>query len=113
MTCGLNPRAATETVSIAAGSSFTFKVDNGLGHPGPAAIYLGQVPSGQTAASWNGSGAQWFKIAEWGAKFNPFGFLPDGRTELSASIPSKVPNGEVRTSSFQTGSSRISFLYRK
>ncbi|KAH6897674.1 glycoside hydrolase [Coprinopsis sp. MPI-PUGE-AT-0042] len=94
MTCGLGPAAASETVTVAAGSSIGFKLDNTLYHPGPAAIYLGQVPSGQTAASWNGSGANWFKIAEWGAQFNPFKFIPDNQSSLSTTIPASVPAGE-------------------
>lgn len=47
---------------MAAGSSFSFKLDNTFYHPGPGAVYLGQVPSGQTAANWDGSGANWFKV---------------------------------------------------
>jgi hypothetical protein len=62
MTCGASPGSAAETVDVAAGSSVSFKLDNNLYHPGPAAVYLGQVPSGQTAASWDGSGANWFKV---------------------------------------------------
>lgn len=62
MTCGAGPRAASETVTVSAGSSVSFRLDNTLYHPGPAAIYLGQVPGGQTAASWNGAGANWFKV---------------------------------------------------
>lgn len=95
ITCGLGPRGASETVTVAAGSSVGFKLDNTLYHTGPASIYLGQVPSGQTAASWNGSGAQWFKIAEWGAQFNPFKFSADGQSQLSTTLPSNIPAGEV------------------
>jgi hypothetical protein len=61
--CNTNT-GATATVSVAAGSSIGFKLDNTVYHLGPAAIYLGKVPSGSTAASWNGQGASWFKIAE-------------------------------------------------
>jgi hypothetical protein len=61
--------AATATVSVAAGSTLGFKLDNTVYHLGPAAIYLGKVPSGSTAASWDGSGASWFKIAQWGATY--------------------------------------------
>ncbi|KAH6897673.1 glycoside hydrolase [Coprinopsis sp. MPI-PUGE-AT-0042] len=94
MACGNGPRAASETISVSAGSTVGFKLDNTLYHPGPAAIYLGQVPGGQTAASWNGSGANWFKIAEWGAQFNPFKFIPDNQSQLTTQIPSGTPAGE-------------------
>lgn len=59
--CNVSPGAASATVPVAAGSSITFKLDNTLYHSGPAAIYLGKAPS--TAASWDGSGANWFKVA--------------------------------------------------
>ncbi len=57
--CNANPGVATETVSVAAGSTVGFLLDNTLYHQGPAAIYLGKAPS--TAATWDGSGANWFK----------------------------------------------------
>jgi hypothetical protein len=94
ITCNASPKPATQTVDIAAGSSFTFHLDNTLYHQGPAAIYLGQVPSGQTAASWDGSGANWFKIAEWGATFNPFSFTDFNLSALSAKIPSSIRAGQ-------------------
>lgn len=59
--CNRSPRAATETISVSAGSSVSFKLDNTLYHSGPAAIYLGKAPG--SAASWDGSGANWFKVA--------------------------------------------------
>ncbi|KAF9007203.1 glycoside hydrolase [Cyathus striatus] len=92
ITCNVNPSPATETVSVAAGSTIGFKLDNTLYHQGPAAIYLGKAPS--TAASWDGSGANWFKIAEWGAEFNPFQFTDFNDSQLSASIPANTPAGE-------------------
>ncbi|RXW11731.1 hypothetical protein EST38_g14124, partial [Candolleomyces aberdarensis] len=72
----------------------SFRLDNTLYHPGPAAIYLGQVPGGQTATSWNGAGANWFKIAEWGAQFNPFKFALDGQSTATTTIPQNTPSGE-------------------
>jgi hypothetical protein len=61
MTCNNSPRTASDTIPVAAGSTVTFKLDNTMYHQGPAAVYLGQVPGGQTAASWNGGGSNWFK----------------------------------------------------
>ncbi|KAJ8085620.1 hypothetical protein AAF712_013260 [Marasmius tenuissimus] len=90
--CNANPAPASETVSVAAGSTIGFKLDNTLYHQGPAAIYLGKAPS--TAASWDGSGANWFKIAEWGATFNPFNFVDFNANQLTTTIPSTVPAGE-------------------
>lgn len=61
ITCNVSPSPATETVSIAPGSTIGFKLDNTLYHQGPAAIYLGKAPS--SAASWDGSGSNWFKVS--------------------------------------------------
>ncbi|KAG6844789.1 hypothetical protein H0H87_003718 [Tephrocybe sp. NHM501043] len=92
ITCNVSPSAATQTVSVAAGSQVTFKLDNTIYHQGPAAIYLGKAPS--TAAAWDGSGANWFKIAEWGATFNPFGFTDFNASELGTTIPAGTPSGD-------------------
>ncbi|KAG5651057.1 hypothetical protein H0H81_010039 [Sphagnurus paluster] len=90
--CNVNPTAASQTVSVASGSTIGFKLDNTLYHTGPAAIYLGKAPS--TAAAWDGSGANWFKIAEWGATFDPLKFTADGQSQLTTTIPASVPAGE-------------------
>lgn len=94
ITCNVDPSAATDTASVAAGSTVGFILDNTLYHQGPAAIYLGQVPSGETAATWDGSGANWFKIAEWGATFDPFTFTDFNLSQLTTTIPSDVPAGD-------------------
>jgi hypothetical protein len=63
--CNVSPGQASETVSVAAGSSIGFKLDNTLYHQGPAAIYLGKAPG--SVASWDGSGANWFKVRHFGS----------------------------------------------
>ena len=65
---------STKTLAVTAGSQIGFKADTVVGHPGPAAFYMAKVPSGQTAATWSGEGAVWFKI--W-----------DEQTEFTASGP--------------------------
>jgi hypothetical protein len=98
--CNTNT-AATATVSVAAGSTLGFKLDNTVYHLGPAAIYLGKVPSGSTAASWDGSGASWFKIAQWGATYpggtsSAMSFADYNAGSLTTTLPKSVPNGDVR-----------------
>ncbi|KAF5353531.1 hypothetical protein D9756_007834 [Leucocoprinus leucothites] len=90
--CNVSPSAASEVVDVAAGSTIGFKLDNTIYHQGPAAIYLGSASGDVT--SWDGSGAQWFKIAEWGADFNPFGFKDFGAAQLTTTIPSATPSGQ-------------------
>ncbi len=53
---------AAKIVSVKAGGSVSFTVDTSIGHPGPLHFYLAKVPSGQTAATFDGKGAVWFKI---------------------------------------------------
>ncbi|TFK98266.1 glycoside hydrolase [Pterulicium gracile] len=101
--CNASPSPATTTLTIAAGSAYSFKLDNTFYHPGPGAVYLGQVPAGQTAATWDGSGANWFKIAEFGAKFNPFGFVLDGQGSISGTLPSSIRAGQYLLRAEQIG----------
>jgi len=99
--CNVNPGKASQTVSVAAGSTIGFKLDNTIYHQGPAAIYLGKAPG--SVASWDGSGASWFKIAEWGATFNPFGFTDLNAAQLTTTIPSATPSGEYLVRIEQVG----------
>lgn len=92
-TCNSNA-VATQTIEVAAGSEITFIPDTSLFHPGTGAIYLGQAPSGTTASAWDGKGQSWFKIAEWGATFNPFKFVLQDAKSMSATIPADIPAGE-------------------
>ncbi|KAH7091899.1 glycosyl hydrolase family 61-domain-containing protein [Auriculariales sp. MPI-PUGE-AT-0066] len=97
--CNIVAVNATTTTSVAAGSTIGFLLDNTLYHLGPSAIYLGQVPSGKTAATWDGSGTQWFKIAEWGATYpngvnGAMSFSNYQLGTLSVTIPKSVPSGD-------------------
>lgn len=95
ITCNVNPTPATETVEVVAVATIGFKLDNTLYHPGPAAIYPGKASS--PAASWDGSDANWFKIAEWGATFDPFSFTDENTSQLTTTIPPNTPAGEVNS----------------
>jgi hypothetical protein len=55
---------SASTLSVAAGSEIGFTASPNIYHPGPVLAYLAKVPSGQTAATWDGSGDVWFKIYE-------------------------------------------------
>lgn len=50
------------TVNIQAGSTVKYNVKASVSHPGPITAWLAKVPAGQTAATYDGSGANWFKI---------------------------------------------------
>lgn len=55
-------RGTVTTLPVSAGSTIGFAANEVVGHPGPASFYMAKVPAGQTAATWDGSGAVWFKI---------------------------------------------------
>lgn len=50
------------TLDIQAGSDVTFNIPTGIFHQGPFSAWLAKAPDGETAASYDGSGASWFKI---------------------------------------------------
>ncbi|CAA7263969.1 unnamed protein product [Cyclocybe aegerita] len=91
MRCNTAFTSAAETVNVSPGSTIGFRLDNTLYHQGPVAIYIARAPG--SVASWDGNGASWVKIAEWGATFNPFKFVTEGQSQLSTTLP-RVPSGE-------------------
>ena len=63
-----------DILSVPAGALLGFDVfpaSTGVYHPGPLMAYMAKVPSGYTAANWDGSGVVWFKIFEQGPVFSP------------------------------------------
>ncbi|KAG8919656.1 hypothetical protein FRC02_001458 [Tulasnella sp. 418] len=93
---GLASGSTTSIVNVAAGSQVGFNVGYGgtIGHPGPLVVYLAKAPS--TAASFDGSGAVWFKIYQIGADFSSgsLKWPTDGKTNITFKIPSSTPNGQ-------------------
>ncbi|TFK38401.1 glycoside hydrolase family 61 protein [Crucibulum laeve] len=92
--CNIDPSTASETVSVAAGSKIGFNLGENkkIYHLGPVDIYLGKAPG--KAQDWDGSGKNWFKIAEWGATFNPFSFKSLDKSRFTTTIPKDTPSGE-------------------
>ncbi|KLU88074.1 hypothetical protein MAPG_07061 [Magnaporthiopsis poae ATCC 64411] len=64
MTCyELSPGcAAPLTVNVTAGGTVAYTAKSGISHSGPLSAWLGFVPAGKTAATWDGSGSRWVKI---------------------------------------------------
>ncbi|CEL58831.1 putative endo-beta-1,4-glucanase D OS=Aspergillus niger (strain CBS 513,88 / FGSC A1513) GN=eglD PE=3 SV=1 [Rhizoctonia solani AG-1 IB] len=93
---GLTSGSKTSISNVAAGSTVGFQADIPLTHPGPLSVYLGKVPSGQTAATWDGSGANWFKIHQIGADFKTgaLAWPTDNAQTFKFKIPSSVPSGQ-------------------
>ncbi|KAK4034541.1 glycosyl hydrolase family 61-domain-containing protein [Parachaetomium inaequale] len=83
--------ASTETISVAAGSSFTFTLDTAVYHQGPTSIYMSKAPG--AASEYDGSGG-WFKIKDWGPTFSGGSATWNMATSYSAEIPSCIPPGD-------------------
>ncbi|KAK6523992.1 hypothetical protein TWF694_005660 [Orbilia ellipsospora] len=114
MRCYKDPTAAiASTASVAAGSTVGFRVDSSISHPGPLQFYMAKVPSGKTAANFEGDGQVWFKIYQNSATITsssiswPSGRYPSkesslknlanllpGQTTVSITIPKCIPNGD-------------------
>lgn len=45
-----------ETLTVAAGDEMGFQSNEAIYHPGPLLVYLGRVPEGKTAQTWEGDG---------------------------------------------------------
>ena len=84
------------TQSVAAGSSVTFKANQPVFHQGPIQFYMAKVPSGKTAATWDGSGTVWFKIYAEKAIVNngALTWASMNQGSFSVTIPKSVPTGE-------------------
>ncbi|TGJ83732.1 hypothetical protein E0Z10_g5020 [Xylaria hypoxylon] len=85
-----------KTMTVAAGSTVGFKADASVSHPGVLQFYMAKVPSGQTASSWDGSGAVWFKIFSQGPNIGPSGLTwpSQGAAQVTTTVPSCIPAGD-------------------
>ncbi|KAK4153148.1 glycosyl hydrolase family 61-domain-containing protein [Chaetomidium leptoderma] len=83
--------AGTETVSVAAGSSFTFTLDTPVYHQGPVSIYMSKAPG--AASNYDGSGG-WFKIKDLGPTISGGSSTWPMAGSYTAEIPSCIPSGE-------------------
>ncbi|KAI1465365.1 glycoside hydrolase family 61 protein [Daldinia caldariorum] len=85
-----------KTMTVAAGSTVGFTADGSVSHPGTLQFYMAKVPAGQTADSWDGSGAVWFKIFSQGPNISPSGLTwpSEGAKQVTTKIPSCIPAGD-------------------
>jgi hypothetical protein len=85
-----------KTMTVKAGDTVGFQADASVSHPGVLQFYMAKVPSGQTAASWDGSGAVWFKVYSQGPNISPSGLTwpSQGARQVTTKIPSCIPSGD-------------------
>ncbi|KAI1165921.1 lytic polysaccharide monooxygenase [Nemania serpens] len=84
-----------KTKNVNAGDTVGFRVDGGIQHPGPMQFYMAKAPSGQTAETFNGDGAVWFKIYEEHPTVTSAGLTwsSSGLANVSVKIPSCLAPG--------------------
>jgi hypothetical protein len=84
------------TTSVNAGDTVGFTAVSSVSHPGPLQFYMAKVPSGKTAATFDGSGAVWFKVYSQGATFSggQMSFASAGKQQVTFTIPKSTPSGE-------------------
>ncbi|KAF2440588.1 lytic polysaccharide monooxygenase [Karstenula rhodostoma CBS 690.94] len=87
---------AQGTYEVAAGSTIGFTAQSSITHPGTLQFYMAKAPSGQTAASWDGSGNVWFKIFEQGPTITAKGLSwpSQDKSQVTVPIPKSLPSGE-------------------
>lgn len=85
-----------QTATVAAGSTVGFTADASVSHPGTLQFYMAKVPSGKTAATWDGDGAVWFKIFSQGPTIAASGLTwpSQGATKVTAKIPECLAPGD-------------------
>ncbi|KAG8914162.1 hypothetical protein FRC01_004194 [Tulasnella sp. 417] len=92
-TCNLGSSPAPGIASVKSGTEIGFASDIPIGHPGVTNVYMAKVPSGQTAATFPGSGkvAQLSAITDGGSSIK---WPSDNITSFKFTIPSKLPAGD-------------------
>lgn len=86
--------SGTLTHTVAAGDEIGFTIDEYIGHPGPALVYMSQSTV-SNVSDYDGSG-DWFKIYEMGADANSAGlqWFAAGAYSVNFTIPADVPAGQ-------------------
>ncbi|EDU50404.1 fungal cellulose binding domain containing protein [Pyrenophora tritici-repentis] len=92
----LSPGTGSKTYTVNAGDTVGFTAATSISHPGTLQFYLAKVPSGKTAATWDGSGTEWFKIYSQGPSFSggQLTWPSNGKTEVDVTLPKSLPSGE-------------------
>ncbi|KAI1375947.1 glycoside hydrolase family 61 protein [Hypoxylon crocopeplum] len=81
---------APDTTEVKAGGQLTWVAAPNIYHPG------GYVPSGQTAASWDGSGKVWFKVFQDmpTAASGQYTWPSNGKAQISFTVPQCLAEGD-------------------
>ncbi|KAL9621516.1 MAG: hypothetical protein Q9160_004046 [Pyrenula sp. 1 TL-2023] len=84
------------TANVNAGSTVTFIAGSSVSHPGPMSFWMAKVPAGQTAATYDGSGANWFKVYQDYPTVASSGltWVTQNKLAIPVKIPSCIASGD-------------------
>ncbi|KAI0019483.1 glycoside hydrolase [Xylariomycetidae sp. FL0641] len=88
---------AAEVAEVPAGATIHYISTQQVNHPGPTQYYLAKVPEGQSAKTWDGAGAVWFKIFTTKPAMENTQLAWPGQNEYkttNATVPAATPSGE-------------------
>ncbi|KAK4158718.1 glycoside hydrolase [Cladorrhinum sp. PSN259] len=81
--------------NVTAGSTLAYNAKSSISHPGPMAVYIAKVPSGQTAATWDGKGKVWSKIYQDRPTLgNTITWPSQNARSINVQIPRCLQNGD-------------------
>ncbi|KAI2471657.1 glycoside hydrolase family 61 protein [Annulohypoxylon bovei var. microspora] len=87
---------APDTTEVKAGGQITWVAAPNIYHPGALSAYMAKVPSGKTAADFDGTGNVWFKVYQdmpttSGGQYT---WPSNGKAEIGFTIPQCLEDGE-------------------
>ncbi|KAI0901788.1 glycoside hydrolase family 61 protein [Annulohypoxylon nitens] len=87
---------APDTTDVKAGGQITWVAAPNIYHPGALSAYMAKVPSGKTAADFDGSGAVWFKVYQDmpTASGGQYTWPSNGKSQIAFTIPQCLADGE-------------------
>ncbi|KAI1393861.1 glycoside hydrolase family 61 protein [Hypoxylon trugodes] len=87
---------APDTTQVKAGGQITWVAAPNIYHPGALSAYMAKVPSGQTAADFDGKGKVWFKVYQdmpttSGGQYT---WPSNGKAQVSFTVPQCLAEGD-------------------
>ncbi|KAI0526664.1 glycoside hydrolase [Xylaria bambusicola] len=94
--CYQRAGGAPDITKVNAGGQINWQVAPNIYHPGALSAYMAKVPSGQTAATWDGKGAVWFKVYQDmpSASGGQYNWPSNGKSQIAFTIPQCLANGD-------------------
>ncbi|KAI0840651.1 glycoside hydrolase family 61 protein [Hypoxylon sp. FL0890] len=90
------PGGAPDTTQVKAGGQITWVANPSIYHPGALSAYMAKVPSGKTAADWDGSGKVWFKVYQDmpTSSGGQYTWPSNGKAQVSFTVPQCLAEGD-------------------